>query len=77
MNRPLANAFCTIWLASSASCCGSAVETITKSTGRPPPLPGSAGGVIGITRTPAIFDSFADASHLELRGALLPLAPPA
>ena len=56
MNSPLANAFCTSWPANSASCCGSAAEEITKSTGKFPP-PGSGGGVSGITRTPGIFDS--------------------
>ena len=56
MNSPLAKAFATSWLASSLSCCGSAVEAITKSTGKSPP-PGRGAGVSGITRTPAIFES--------------------
>ncbi len=61
MNSPLANAFCTILFANSTSCCGSAVEAITKSTGKSPP-PGSAGGTIEMTRTPGILPSPAAAS---------------
>ena len=57
MNRPLANAFPTSWLANSVSCCGSAVEAMTKSTGKSPP-PGSGGGVSGMTRMPGICESF-------------------
>ena len=37
MNRPLAKAFPTSCLANSTSCCGSAGEAITKSTGKFPP----------------------------------------
>ena len=40
----------------SPSCCGSAAEAMTKSTGKSPP-PGSGGGVSGIARMPGIFDS--------------------
>ena len=61
MNSPLANAFCTSWSASSLSCCGSAADAITRSTGKLPP-PGSGGGACGMTRTPAIFESGAIAS---------------
>ena len=56
MNRPLVNAFSTSWLANSTSCAGSAVEAMTRSTGKSP-APGSGAGVMGITRTPAIFES--------------------
>ena len=56
MNLPLANAFSTSCLANSTSCCGSADDAITKSTGKSPP-PGSGGGVCGITRMPGIFDN--------------------
>jgi len=45
----------------SPSCAGSAVEAITKSTGKSPP-PGSAGGMIGMTRMPGMRDSRAEAS---------------
>ena len=62
MKKPLVNAFITIWLASSLTRSGSAVEAITKSTGRPPPPPGREGGVSGMTRRPAISDSLADTS---------------
>ena len=56
MNNPLANAFPTSCFAIASSCCGSAAEAITKSTGKSPP-PGSGGGVSGIVRMPGIFDS--------------------
>ena len=56
MNRPLANAFPTSWFAISRSCCGSAVEAITKSTGKSP-APGRGAGVMGMTRTPGISAS--------------------
>ena len=65
---------CTSWLAKSMSCCGSAGEAITKSTGKSPP-PGSGGGVSGITRMPAIFDSGPTDSTSKLLCCLLPLAP--
>ena len=55
MNRPLAYALPTSWLAKSASCRGSAVEEMTKSTGKLPP-PGRAGGTRAMTRTPGIFE---------------------
>ena len=58
---PLANALPTSVFAISTSRSGSAVEAITKSTGKSPP-PGSGCGVIGITRTPAILASFPDDS---------------
>ena len=61
MNSPLANAFCTIRFANSTSCWGSAVEAITKSTGKSPP-PGSAGGIMEMTRTPGILPRPAAAS---------------
>ena len=61
MNLPLANAFCTSLLANSTSCSGSAVEAITKSTGKSPP-PGSAGGTSEITRMPGIWESLPAAS---------------
>ncbi len=56
MNRPLAKAFPTSWPANSVSCGGSAVEAITKSTGKSPP-PGRGAGVMGMTRTPGIVES--------------------
>ncbi len=61
MKRPLWNAFPTSWPAKPASCSGSAVEAMTKSTGKPLP-PGRGGGVSEMTRTPAIFEDFAAAS---------------
>ena len=48
-------------MAKATSCCGSAVEATTKSTGKPPP-PGSAGGTREITRTPGICENFPAAS---------------
>jgi hypothetical protein len=84
MNRPLAKAFPTSCFANSASCCGSAVEAITKSTGKSPP-PGSGAGVIGITRMPGISDSLPVAStrscsvvfFRSLQGLVtMPLKPP-
>ncbi len=56
MKSPLAKAFSTSLLATSSSCCGSAVEAITRSTWKSP-APGSGAGVSGITRTPAIRES--------------------
>ncbi len=62
MNRPLANALPTSWLAISISRSGSAVEAITNSTGKSPP-PGSEGGMSGMIRTPGICASLAEASR--------------
>ena len=61
MNIPLANAFCTSWFANATSCSGSAVEAMTKSTGKLPP-PGSEGGTSEMTRTPGIFENPAAAA---------------
>ena len=59
MKSPLANALPTSWFATSTSCSGSAVDAITRSTGKSPP-PGSGAGVMGITRTPGISASFGE-----------------
>ena len=56
MKIPLVIAFCTSWFANCTNCCGSPADAITKSTGKLPP-PGRGGGVNGITRIPAIFES--------------------
>ena len=74
MKMPLANAFCTSWFANSTSCSGSAVEAMTKSTGKLPP-PGSGGGVSAMTRMPGIFESLAATSTWSCGRALLALAP--
>ncbi len=56
MNIPLAYAFPTSWFAIWTSWSGSAVDAMTKSTGKSPP-PGSGGGTVEITRIPGIRDS--------------------
>ena len=65
MKSPLANAFATSLFAISTSCSGSAVEAITRSTGKSPP-PGSGCGVSGITRTPGICESLPADLHQQL-----------
>src|SRR5258706_13243436 len=55
MNMPLWNAFPTSWFAIPTSWLGSAVDAMTKSTGKSPP-PGSGGGTVEITRIPGLLD---------------------